>query len=271
MFNPAIELLMINLKLIIFLPFVFVVFVSFTQNTFVVISIEGHVRSEVSGALKPGMKIKKDTRIMFNTPKARVLLIGDNGDTYQLKSDTLTILKYVVCESIMSEPHRFIKHSHATLASSLDKCSINAIGDVLTVTIPEDHFLNDSQHYFFVVFKYGEHTICRKVIMRNSQLVLLRNTILKYAGTRLPLKEVKDVTLYYHDGDITNSVALFNLSFIEATSLIKDESYLISTYMALGILSKKEIVKKSVIYFHEAYGEFDDDQLVGFVSSVVLR
>lgn len=82
---------------------------------------------------------------------------------------------------------------------------------------------------------------------------------------------IEDATLFYHSAETNNArqVAIFDLNFLERSSIIHNESFLVKAYQDAGVTNKDLIVKKSVQFFKDAYGDFDNTQLTTFLTSII--
>ena len=241
------------------------------QNNYVVIAVEGNIRSEANGSLKAGSVINSNDKVKLNVPYSRALLVCEEGRTLEIKAGATVYDGFVSVTSVLKEPNYHTFHSDKTLESALDNSTLNVIGDVLRVGILEEKYQNTSKGYFFVSYKYGTQHINQKVLVNNNELVFIKHRVFNYAGRPLTIVEAKDVELYFHDNANNSSkkIATFNLSYLDRTLLMREESYLIAAYKSAGIQNRTQIVDKSVKFFQDAYGEFDQRQLTNFVNSIV--
>ena len=241
------------------------------QTTFSVIAVKGHVQASGYGAIKPGMVLKSDTDIMRPVPDSRVLLVGDNSRTYEIKSGKEPNTTPQKCITIATEPKGKTVTDKSTLKSMMHGLNFHVIGDVLKIKSPEAKYLSDGDHFLFVSYRYNGKTITQKLLVNNGEIYFVKNKIFTYAGRPINIGLVNKITLYYYDGASKKSetIASFGLEFINKVQMMKEETYLISAYKKAGISDKSVIVTKSLQYFHKAYGAFDEEQLNLLINSVV--
>ncbi|MEZ4936476.1 MAG: hypothetical protein R2799_02675 [Crocinitomicaceae bacterium] len=134
----------------------------------------------------------------------------------------------------------------------------------MALTIGQDAFPMDNDHFFYLRFDYDGESINKKLPVEEGKLVLDRKDIFKIDDKAIDGAKIKEMTLYYRDNAKKTSTKInsFNPVFPDI-DLLKDELKIIIAEYS----DKDSDKKKSEItsYINEFYGKPDKDNLAEFL------
>lgn len=246
------------------LLFFFLTSVSFSQDNFKVIKVNGTILLKTKNiSLETGTVFSEKEDLLFrsenataaviNSQRGRLILTNNNHDLSTARSNYL--------------PSMYNISSRGGSLSNLTDLRNHFSGkyvvlDRQTIEMNEKNFPMDKENFFFLRYLYKGEEINKKLGFSHDTLIIEKRSLFTVDGNPIPSPDNTSIRLFYNKGSQSILVSEFDLIFPDMNQLTKEIQIILGE---MKDKSLKEKVEELDSYINEFYGKVYRENLVSWL------